>query len=100
MRWFFVVDYISERLHPIRRAAVLIEPAVNDTLVVGIDGAEDPRKDLEGKPIPNPELNPETPGTEVIECNLPEVLGGDLNLSFHLKYLFLLSFILKRPFSP
>jgi len=62
---------------------VFIKPAVDNAFVVGIDRAKNTGKYLEGKLISNPELDPETPGAEVIECNLTKVFGGNLSLSFH-----------------
>jgi len=70
---------------------VFIKPTVDNTFVIRIDRAKDARKDLEGKLIPNPELDPETPGTKVIECNLTKVLCGDLNLICHPKCFFVFS---------
>ena len=84
MGWFSIASYLSELFHPIWGATMLVEPAVDDTLVVGIDRAEDTGKDLEWEFIPKPELDPKTSRAEAIERNLPEVFRGNLNLLLHL----------------
>jgi hypothetical protein len=54
---------------------VLIKPAVDNSLVVGIDRAEDTGKDLEWEFISKLELDLKTSWTEVRQHNLTKIFS-------------------------
>ena len=75
VRWRQVIHYLSQPTQPNRRDPVLVEPTVDNSLAVGIDGAEDSWKDLVRKPVPHLELDPKASGAEVGQRHLSQDFG-------------------------
>jgi hypothetical protein len=83
VRGLAIASQDTEAFQPVWTALMGVEPSVHDAFTVGIDRAENTRKDLEGQSIAKVQFEPETSRAKAGQRHFTKIFGRDTDLFTH-----------------